>query len=323
MSKFCIYCGATLKPDAKFCVICGKPVAAAAAGAAPASEAKPMSEAKPTPEAQPTPAPQPVQTPPQAAPMEAPSPAQPVQPPPAVQVRTKRGINPLLIAGILFGAVILTVVLFYAVKRTVPQKEIKAAPSVSIDWSELPVTQEEIPQFAAAFLPPETVKLVSYGEIEYGIGAQAASLTIHDCRFQSTEECRLDFSEISATLNFRRVGSDVPWEKDSIQFSGSGAYKSTTGYTLTDPSGNQITVWPAAGGGRISADENGDLHFSLFMIYDEHFDDPYFTLDMTYYPDGGYLTGVDGIHTNGPGYCIWLDENFVPIDCDTPFMTVG
>lgn len=318
MSKFCIYCGAALKPDAKFCVACGKPVG----GTVP--EVQPVPEVRSTPEEQSTFKVQPVQTPqPQAVPAEEPSKTEPVQSAPAAPVRVKRGINPLLIAGILFGAVILMVALFYVVKLTVPKEEITARPSVSIAWSELPVTQEDIPSFAAAFLPSETVKLVSYGEIEYGIGAQAESLTIHDCRFRSTEECRLDFSEISATLNFRRAGSDVPWEKDSIQFSGGGTYKSTTSYTLTDPSGNQITVWPAAGGGLISADENGDLHFSLFMIYDEHFDEPYFTLDMTYYPSGNFLTGVDGVHTNGPGYCIYLDENFVPVDCDTPFMIVG
>lgn len=31
MPKFCIRCGAALKPDAKFCVACGKPVGSASA----------------------------------------------------------------------------------------------------------------------------------------------------------------------------------------------------------------------------------------------------------------------------------------------------
>lgn len=107
-------------------------------------------------------------------------------------------------------------------------------------------------------------------------------------------------------------------------FSGTAVYKSTeTGYTLTDLSGNQITVWPAVGDATLMADDEGQLHFPNFMIYDEHFDEPYFTLDMAYYPDGGFLTGVDGIHTNGSGYSIYLDESFVPVDCDTPFVTVG
>lgn len=35
MTRFCIYCGAALKPDAKFCVICGKPTGGAAAEAQP------------------------------------------------------------------------------------------------------------------------------------------------------------------------------------------------------------------------------------------------------------------------------------------------
>ena len=314
MGKFCIYCGAALKPDAKFCVICGKPTGGAAAEAQPdQSERQSVQQPVAQPVRQ-TPAPQTISSePPHIG---------PVQPTPAAQAQ--HGINPLVVAGILFGMVILTVALFYVVKFTVPKEKLTATPSVSISWSELPVTQEDIPGFAAAFLPQETVQLVSYGEIEYGIGAQSESLTIHDCRFRSAEKCQLDFSNISATLNFRRLSSDDHWEKDSIYFSGGGTYKSPTkGYTLTDPSGNQITVWPAYGGGLVSADENGDLHFALCTIEDDHFDDPVFTLDMTYYPSGNFLTGVDGIHTNGPGYCIYLDENFVPVDCDTPFMIVG
>lgn len=41
-----------------------------------------------------------------------------------------------------------------------------------------------------------------------------------------------------------------------------------------------------AGSGRrdLIADDEGQLHFPNFMIYDEHFDEPYFTLDMAYYP---------------------------------------
>ena len=107
-------------------------------------------------------------------------------------------------------------------------------------------------------------------------------------------------------------------------FSGTAVYKSPeTGYALTDLGDNRITVWPAVGDETLMADDEGQLHFPNFMIYDEHFDEPYFTLDMAYYPDGGFLTGVDGIHTNGSGYYIYLDESFVPVDCDTPFVTVG
>lgn len=300
MSKFCIYCGAALKPDAKFCVICGKPVAAAA---------QPVPETQPTPEAQPTPAPQPVQTPPQAA--------------PASQPRPKRPLTPVAIGGIALAVVLLIIGIYYVVQATVPREPVPT-PTADIAWDALPVTAEDIPQLAAMFLPPETAKLVSYGEIEDSMVFENELLVIRDCRFQSADACQIDFTGMDVMLSFTRASENDPWEKDFLGFSGTAIYKNAeTGYTLTDPSGNQITVWPAAGDATLLNDDDGQLHFPNLMIYDEHFDEPYFTLDMTYYPSGGYLTGVDGIHTNGPGYCIWLDENFVPIDCDTPFMIVG
>jgi hypothetical protein len=281
MPKFCIRCGAALKPDAKFCVACGKPVGSASAEVPPATD----------------------RTPPAST-------AQPVQASrslSAPNARPKRRLTPVAIGGITLGALLVFIGIYYLVQATVPRESAPTA-TASIAWDTLPVT----------------AKLISYGEIEDSMVFEDELLVIRDCQFQSTDACQIDFAGISVTLSFTRASADDPWKKDFLGFSGTAVYKSPeTGYALTDLGDNRITVWPAVGDATLMADDEGQLHFPNFMIYDEHFDEPYFTLDMAYYPDGGFLTGVDGIHTNGSGYSIYLDESFVPVDCDTPFVTVG
>ena len=281
MPKFCIRCGAALKPDAKFCVACGKPVGSASAEVPPATD----------------------RTPPAST-------AQPVQASrslSAPNARPKRRLTPVAIGGITLGALLVFIGIYYLVQATVPRESAPTA-TASIAWDTLPVT----------------AKLISYGEIEDSMVFEDELLVIRDCQFQSTDACQIDFAGISVTLSFTRASADDPWKKDFLGFSGTAVYKSPeTGYALTDLGDNRITVWPAVGDATLMADDEGQLHFPNFMIYDEHFDEPYFTLDMAYYPDGGFLTGVDGIHTNGSGYSIYLDESFVPVDCDPPFVTVG
>ena len=281
MPKFCIRCGAALKPDAKFCVACGKPVGSASAEVPPATD----------------------RTPPAST-------AQPVQASrslSAPNARPKRRLTPVAIGGITLGALLVFIGIYYLVQATVPRESAPTA-TASIAWDTLPVT----------------AKLISYGEIEDSMVFEDELLVIRDCQFQSTDACQIDFAGISVTLSFTRASADDPWKKDFLGFSGTAVYKSPeTGYALTDLGDNRITVWPAVGDATLMADDEGQLHFPNFMLYDEHFDEPYFTLDMAYYPDGGFLTGVDGIHTNGSGYSIYLDESFVPVDCDTPFVTVG
>ena len=297
MPKFCIRCGAALKPDAKFCVACGKPVGSASAEVPPATDRTP-----PASTAQPVKASRSLSAP---------------------NARPKRRLTPVAIGGITLGALLVFIGIYYLVQATVPRESAPTA-TASIAWDTLPVTAKDIPQLAAEFLPPETAKLISYGEIEDSMVFEDELLVIRDCQFQSTDACQIDFSGMPIMLSFTRTSVDDPWKKDFLGFSGTAVYKSTeTGYTLTDPSGNQITVWPAVGDATLMADDEGQLHFPNFMIYDEPLEEPYFTLDMAYYPDGGFLTGVDGIHTNGSGYSIYLDESFVPVDCDTPFVTVG
>ena len=92
-------------------------------------------------------------------------------------------------------------------------------------------------------------------------------LVIRDCQFQSTDACQIDFSGMPIMLSFTRTSVDDPWKKDFLGFSGTAVYKSTeTGYTLTDPSGNQITVWPAVGDATLMADDEGQLHLSQCIV---------------------------------------------------------
>ena len=373
MGNFCIYCGAELKPDAKFCIRCGKAVYQEA-GEAPAAQPvqqpveQPVQETvKQTAQEPVQPVQQPVQQPaqqpvqqtvqqqPVQQPVQRPVQQQPVQQfvpqgapvgasyaAPQAQVKRtqdKSINNSLLIAGILLGVLILIVAGYFIIKSVIPPsntasdhaKSAAMQPTATypdnIAWDELPVTPDDIPDLAAEFLSPKGTPLVSYENVEYGVAAHCEYLIIYDCRFQSTDSCALDFSNISATLNFRRIGSDEPWQRDFATFSGSGHYQyPEEGYTIADKDGNEITVWPVYSGGLVSPDENGNLHFAMFSIWDDHFDDPYFTLDMTYYPtgsDGGYVTGNDEIHTAGAGYVIYLDENFIPVSCDTPYTNYG
>lgn len=86
-------------------------------------------------------------------------------------------------------------------------------------------------------MPPETAKLISYGEIEDSMVFEDELLVIRDCQFQSTDACQIDFSGMPIMLSFTRTSVDDPWKKDFLGFSGTAVYKSTeTGYTLTDPS---------------------------------------------------------------------------------------
>ena len=183
MPKFCIHCGAALKPDAKFCVACGKPVGSASAEVPPAADRTPLASA-----AQPVTVPRSVSAP---------------------NTRPERRLTPVVIGGITLGALLVFIGICYLVQATVP-REFAPAATASIAWDTLPVTAEDIPQLAAEFLPPETAKLISYGEIEDSMVFEDELLVIHDCQFQSTDACQIDFAGMSVTLSFTRASADDP-----------------------------------------------------------------------------------------------------------------
>lgn len=253
MGNFCIYCGAELKPGAKFCIRCGKAVyqeaeETPAAQPVQATVEQPVQETVEQAVQEPVqePVAQPVQQPVQpvqqtvAQPVQQqPVQQQPVQqfvpqgapvgaqgtPAPQAQAKRTNWVLIVVIAAVC-AAVITAVVLLLLKHKT------------SDPFADVPhFTQSNLDDLMDTMLPE--FKLLSYGNVEYDEDEQY--LYIYDCRVEAPEGCLLDFSDMTVELGADLSDPDHPLF-DLGKFSGTPRLKTGDYYTISDDSGHEIEI---------------------------------------------------------------------------------